>query len=135
MLTKEWKNVEGFSNMGEGDDNIFARRVDNTVELAYMAFSGIKIVEMKNIEDINPCSESGFNLNDVQCFKGDDWEVAIATKVGEGVGLLTVGNCDEVSTQDLRVGNEPEIIASYEYDIDSYDEVDEDLLNKFGLSY
>ena len=127
MLTNEWKNVEGFSNTGEDYENIAARRMGDVVQVAYMAFAGLKVVELKGVEDIVKPDYS--NVLDFVNEYGDDWEIGIYVKNGDEVLVVTVDCCSEANDGKNIIS----CVSSEEYDATMLEELDEELLELYDL--
>ena len=127
MITNEWTIVEGFSNMGEADENIAARRTGDVVQVAYMAFSGIKVVELSGVEDIDLPVGASY-LYFANTF-GDDWEIGIYVKKGDEYVAVAIDSNSDVVSVDSSI----ECESSEEYDCDSVSELDEELLELYGL--
>lgn len=139
MANNLWKQVEGFSNMGDDDERVMAKQDGETTSVAYSAYGGLKVVELTGIEDFGKFenTEVDFSLVISEC--GDDWEVAIPA-VCDGVSIIVV--IDDNSNVSVIPMNEsddvvsvavPDVETSEEYDSDECADLDEDLLRLFNL--
>jgi hypothetical protein len=151
MLTEKWKQVNGFSNMGESDENIFAKKKGDNVLIAYMAYGGLKIFELAGVDDVGDFSEVETDFSAVISSCGDDWEVALPVMVGALNLIIAVDDCGGVDIIEVfsddgedkldELVSAPEVIETSEFDSDEIeyalenedDLVDEDLIRAYNL--
>ena len=139
MANNLWKQVEGFSNMGDDDERVMAKQDGDMTSVAYSAYGGLKIVELSGVEDFGKFenTEVDFSLVISEC--GDDWEVAIPAICGGVNVIVVVDDNNNVSvipmdeSEDVVSIETPEVQASDEYDADECVDLDEDLLRLFNL--
>lgn len=132
MLKNKWVVITGFGNMEEADDMVLGMETDDCLKVAYLAYSGVKIIEMEKVGEF---VESGsINYSKVTS-EVSNFEVAFLIKSGDAEIAVTVDDCDYVTVVGGETSNvsTPEIISVDEYDFDSFDELDEDLLNFYGM--
>lgn len=127
MLTNEWKNVEGFSNMGEDYENIAARKIGDVVQMAYMACAGLKVVELTGIKEIE--APKTLSLLDFVNEYGDDWEIGIYVKEDGEYHTVVLDSCGEVGSALESV----QCVSTEEYDVDNMDELEVELLKLYDL--
>ena len=138
MLDNKWKQVEGFSNMGDDDENIFAKQVDGVTSIAFAAYGGLKIIEVTNIDDFGKFENTGVDFSVVISECGDDWEIAVPVIIG-GIPVIIASDDNSTVTVIPMEENEvitvltPDIVSSEEYDADECDDLEEDLLRLFHL--
>lgn len=138
MLDNKWKQVEGFSNMGDDDENIFAKQVDGVTSIAFAAYGGLKIIEVTNIDDFGKFENTGVDFSVVISECGDDWEIAVPVIIG-GTPVIIASDDNSMVTVIPMEENEvitvstPDIVSSEEYDADECDDLEEDLLRLFHL--
>lgn len=135
MLSREWKKVEGFSNMGEDYESLVARKADGVIEVAYAAFGGLKVIELKGVTDVVESTE--LTVEDIMNAVGDDWEIAIPMFEGDVANLYVVDSCSNVYTVEEYSQNKEtnvECVSSEEYDVDSLSELEYELLKEFDLA-
>lgn len=140
MLKENWSLSGGVTNTGENDDSVFAKKVGNSVHVAYMAYSGIKVVELGNIEDvIDDVANSDFTNIVMNCV-GDDWEAVIPCVVDGARVCVIIDSNSSIKTIGMDAGDVikvvPIVAGSMEYDVDDYEELaeeDEELLQCFHL--
>lgn len=136
MLTSEWKEVSAISNLGEDDDRVVGHIVNGSVEVAYLAYGGLKIASLTGVKDIPDVSSGIPNVSEFSGL-GDDWEVGINAVVeidgAAQICYLAIDSCDCLSCV-----NHPETegkldVDTCEYDSDDFDELDQDLIEFFDL--
>lgn len=138
MLDNKWKQVEGFSNMGDDDESIFAKKVDGVTSIAFAAYGGLKIIEVTNIDDFGKFENTGVDFSVVISECGDDWEIAVPVIIG-GVPVIIASDDNSMITVIPMEENEvitvatPDVVSSEEYDADECDDLEEDLLRLFHL--
>ena len=128
-MEKVWKEVEGISNMGEDYEFLAAKKEGVYVEVAYMAFGGLKVVELVGIHAILHAD----NLHeDVVNNFGDDWEIAFSaiTEQGNNV-IITIDSCSNINSVGDADG--VECTNSMEYDADTIGELDDTLLLLYDI--
>lgn len=137
MLTSEWKEVSAVSNLGEDDDRVVGRIANGTVELAYMAYGGVKIVALEGVKDV-PDASSG--LPDVRKFNeiGDDYEVIVAVAIDIAgqtvVRFISIDSCDCATCPDDPTVDAQINVDSAEYDADELESSETDLMEVFNLN-
>ena len=53
MLKNKWAVITGFGNMEEADDMVLGMETDDCLKVAYLAYSGVKIIDNDSLERIN----------------------------------------------------------------------------------
>lgn len=131
MLGSQWELVVGWSNMDEADDRIAARKLeDNLIEVAYFAYSGVKVIEIQGIKDI-----LNFNngYKDIPSDKvGEYYEIALRVQDvnNNNTGVIVVDDFGECSSNSTVTA---EVVSEMEYDADEVGELDEALLRIMEL--
>lgn len=136
-LTNEWAVIDGFCNLGEDVDTIVAKKEGNTTTIMFYAYGGVKVVELDGITEVFE-PEYASNLYSLIISEyGDDWEVAFPIGVkGGAISIVIVDDCGDVTTLNLNdkaIGTDIKFISSEEYDVDSYDELDDYALGLLGI--
>lgn len=130
MKCNKWIKVEGYSNMGEDYEYLVAKLDGTTLSVAYMAFGGVKIVELSNVTDVLEINLA--SIAEVVAEFLDDWEIAIPIESNGNKITVIVDSISEVTTY----GGEEcpvTVLSAEEYDSDTLDELDADLLKAFDL--
>lgn len=137
MLNNEWKQVAGFTNMGDDEEEIFAKKVDNVVSVAYSAYGGLKVVELTGIDEEGTFTNMEADYSTVISECGDDWEIAIPVVCGGKTIIVVVDDTSDASVIPFGEGVEdiptPSVESSEEYDADECQDLDEGLLRAFHL--
>ncbi len=142
MLSKEWTQVDGFSNMGEDDETIAGRMYEQGVmSIGFLAYGGLKVADISGVTDATQFSDRDEAYSKVIAECGDDWEVAVAAKVSNTEVALVIDSNGGVATINLSDNTEIDdsaVMVSYseEYDSDGLESLMEDeydLLDLFGL--
>ena len=143
-MNEAWKELEGVSNMEEADVAVYGRTAsmneDGTfnVEIAYLAFNGIKIVGItglvKEPVEKDESKELDKRIIDFANTASCDWEVVFSTDylpivITSDDTLLEVSSSD--TTYDEASGVKLDSVE--EYSPDMFEEVDEDLLEVIGF--
>lgn len=138
MLENKWKQVEGFSNMGDDDESIFAKKVDDVTSIAFSAYGGLKVIEVTGIEDFGKFENTSADFSVVISECGDDWEIAVPVII-DGTQVILATDDNSTATVIPMEENEvisvatPDIVSAEEYDADECDDLEEDLLRLFHL--
>lgn len=138
MLENKWKQVEGFSNMGDDDESIFAKKVDDVTSIAFSAYGGLKVIEVTGIEDFGKFENTSADFSVVISECGDDWEIAVPVII-DGTPVILATDDNSTATVIPMEENEvisvatPDIVSAEEYDADECDDLEEDLLRLFHL--
>lgn len=138
MLENKWKQVEGFSNMGDDDESIFAKKVADVTSIAFSAYGGLKIIEVTGIEDFGKFENTSADFSVVISECGDDWEIAVPVII-DGTPVILATDDNSTATVIPMEENEvisvatPDIVSAEEYDADECDDLEEDLLRLFHL--
>lgn len=141
MLNNEWKVIKGYSNMGDDTDTIVARKGDDgKVFIGYMAYGGVKLVELVGIDDVAEVEESGDVFSEIISECGDDWEVAIPVKISEVSAIVVIDSNSSTSLikkDGVADVERPSVDFSVEYEAEELDELmeeDEELLRALDLA-
>lgn len=138
MLENKWKQVEGFSNMGDDDESIFAKKVDDVTSIAFSAYGGLKVIEVTGIDDFGKFENTSADFSVVISECGDDWEIAVPVII-DGTPVILATDDNSTATVIPMEENEvisvatPDIVSAEEYDADECDDLEEDLLRLFHL--
>lgn len=123
MAEKKWTEVNGMSNLDEVDEKIFARLNEGTgnTEVTYLAYGGLRIVELEGNIEFGDVSENQKALKD---FKGhfNDFEVALPVKTKGGVVVIGINDMDEV----LADGNVTRVLSSVNVEGDELDDYEDE---------
>jgi hypothetical protein len=137
MLNNEWKQVAGFTNMGDDEENIFAKKVDDVVSVAYSAYGGLKVVELTGVDEEGTFANMEADYSTVISECGDDWEIAIPVVCGGETTIVVIDDTSDTAVIPFGEGVEnvpsPVVASAEEYDADECQELDEDLLRAFHL--
>jgi hypothetical protein len=138
MLNNDWNQIEGFTNMGEDVDDIFAKKVGDTVCVAYYAFGGLKVLELSGVDDAGTFNNTEADFSTVISECGDDWEIAIPVVCGANSVIVVVDDMGDTTAVPFGTGEVvdvkvPIVEASSEYDVDELGELDDELLAAFHL--
>lgn len=133
MAEMKWTVVNGVSNLGESDERIMARlNKDNNTEIAYMAYSGVRIVELEGNLKIVDIMD---NLKKLDKFKevSSDFEVALAVENSDGTFIVGIDSMDSILCDDNRV---TACVSSVNIDPEEIEDYDDEsgILEMFDLA-
>lgn len=138
MLTKEWKQIMGLANIGDDEEAFAAKQENDITEIAFMAYGGVKIIEVEGLDDIGRLEDPSSELSMIMSEWGDDWEAAIPIVKGDNKGIVVfdeLGNCGVIVTEgeDGSIPT-PNVTGSMEYDAEECaEEVDDSLMEIFHI--
>lgn len=136
MKKGNWSVVGGMSNLGEDCVTVAGILNEDSTQVAFAAYSGLKILNITGIDDM---VEQGLSMQELQAVNhvvGDFWDVTFKAIVNDEEVLVVVNECDSVTLIDAasmtEVNNqEVEIDYSEEFDASMYDELDSNMLYLF----
>lgn len=136
MKKGNWSVVGGMSNLGEDCVTVAGILNEDSTQVAFAAYSGLKILNITGIDDM---VEQGLSMQELQAVNhvvGDFWDVTFKAIVNGEEVLVVVNECDSVTLIDAasmtEVNNqEVEIDYSEEFDASMYDELDSNMLYLF----
>lgn len=133
MAESKWTNVNGVSNLGESDEHIVARvNNDNNTEVAYMAYCGLRIVELEGNLKFGDIMDNQKKLDKfTEAFS--DFEVAIPVETESGTFIVGIDSMDSVLCEDNTVTR---CISSVNIDAEEIEEYDDEtgVLEMFDLA-
>lgn len=152
MKINKWEVLQGASNLGEDDIRVAGLKVGsdgiNTgiTKIAYCAYGGLKILEVKGITDLvveeDPYGECEAVFLE-EYLEGTDWEVGFNAKIPDFDDdvLLLINDCEMFGVEcesdpsdECDTEAKLEVISSEEYMADQYDELDIELLKIFSYN-
>lgn len=136
MKKGNWSVVGGMSNLGEDCVTVAGILNEDSTQVAFAAYSGLKILNITGVDDM---VEQGLSMQELQAVNhvvGDFWDVTFKAIVNGEEVLVVVNECDNVTLIDAasmtEVNNqEVEVDYSEEFDASMYDELDSNMLYLF----
>ena len=138
MLKNKWETVCGISNLGEDDCSVAIRlNDDGTTQIAFAAFSGLKVIELTNVSDGVTGTFSDNDVAMVEHWVDDYYDVAFKAIVDDREAIIVIDECDKVTLIDTSnskafwSGNPVYVTDVSEYSCHEYDELSDELLAIF----
>lgn len=126
MLNEKWMITDGVSNTGESSETVAARVYNKNVMVAYMAYGGIKIIELSGVSDF--CGKENVNVTDAEISEqvGDDYEVLLPVVIEGSNVVLIVDSMDSLTVVGGTVSTVPTVVSSEDYASDEIELAVED---------
>lgn len=135
MLNEKWMVTKGINNMDESNEKVVAKKTDDAVIIAYVAYAQVKVVEVSGIDDMCLMEDTGATIKDVWTHRDDNWEVALPVVIDDQKVLLSLDENGEFEVCSAHENVKlPEIVSDDLYEIDDAEDFDEDFPELEGLA-
>lgn len=136
MKRGNWSVVGGMSNLGEDSTLVAGIINEDSTQVSFAAYSGLKILNLIGIDDMVEQELSMQELQAVNHIAGDYWDVTFKAIINGEEYLVVINECDNItlinSATMAEVNNHGvEVDYSEEFDATMYDELDSNLLYLF----
>lgn len=125
MNDMKWTEVNGINKVTEESDKIAARQSDSGFYIAYMAYGGVKVVELSGIDGICRMEDTSADEAKIEAMTSGDWEAAVPVIIGEHKVTLSINDSDEfkliTEAENIPV---PALVSSEQYEVEEWDDID-----------
>lgn len=97
MLNEKWMITDGLVNTGESGETVAARLLNKNVLVAYMAYGGVKVIELCGVVDFCEGPDTNVSQEEISDTVGDDFEVALPVVVEGHNVVLVVDSMDTLT--------------------------------------
>lgn len=126
MNEMKWTEVDGINKVTEENEKIAARSSEDGIYVAYMAYGGVKVIELSGLDGICKIADTSADAAKIEEMTSGNYEVAVAIIMGEHKVTVTVNDSDEVvPISDASGVVWPHVASSEVYEIEEWDDVEE----------